>query len=97
MGQFGRELVQSAEEALAIARGNLVPPRVFDAQNIEVATLRRKLGLSQEKFAARFGLNLGVLRDWEQKRRNPDQAARTLLAVIEREPDVVARAVEPTL
>jgi putative transcriptional regulator len=96
MGHFGRELVQSAEEALAIARGELPPARVFDAQTIEVAAIRRKLGLSQEKFAVRFGLNLGVLRDWEQKRRNPDQAARTLLAVIEREPEAVARTVEPT-
>jgi putative transcriptional regulator len=96
MGRFGRELVHSAQEALSIAQGHLTPARIFDAQTIEVAAIRRKMGLSQEKFAMRFGLNLGVLRDWEQKRRNPDQAARTLLAVIEREPEAVARTVEPT-
>jgi len=55
-------------------------------------TLRRALGLSQEEFAARFHIPIGTLRDWEQGRTEPDQAARAYLTVIAREPDVVRKA-----
>jgi putative transcriptional regulator len=55
-------------------------------------TLRRALGLSQEDFAARFNIPIGRLRDWEQGRAEPDQAARAYLTVIAREPDLVQKA-----
>jgi len=54
--------------------------------------LRLKLGLSQSEFAARFGIPIGTLRDWEQHVAKPDKAAALLLMVIATEPDVVARA-----
>jgi putative transcriptional regulator len=59
-----------------------------------VSALRRKLNLTQEEFAARFHLPLGTVRDWEQGAHRPDQAARVLLTVIEKDPDGVARALE---
>jgi putative transcriptional regulator len=59
-----------------------------------VRALRNKLNLTQEEFAARFHLPLGTVRDWEQGAHRPDQAARVLLTVIERDPDGVARALE---
>jgi len=55
-------------------------------------TLRRALGLSQEEFAARFHIPIGTLRDWEQGRAEPDQAARAYLEVIASAPDVVSKA-----
>jgi putative transcriptional regulator len=55
-------------------------------------TLRRALGLSQEEFAASFQIPLGTLRDWEQGRAEPDQAARAYLKVIAAAPDVVRAA-----
>ena len=55
-------------------------------------TLRRALGLSQEEFAARFHIPIGTLRDWEQGRAEPDQAARAYLTVIARDPEAVHRA-----
>lgn len=57
-----------------------------------VARLRRKLGLTQEEFAARFGLPLGTIRDWEQGAHRPDKAAQILLRLIETEPEIVANA-----
>ena len=57
--------------------------------------IRRALGLSQEDFAARYQIPLGTLRDWEQGRAEPDQAARAYLTVIAREPDVVCNALKP--
>ena len=44
--------------------------------------IRRALGLSQEDFAVRFHIPIGTLRDWEQGRAEPDQAARAYLKVI---------------
>jgi putative transcriptional regulator len=60
-----------------------------------VKTLRRTLRLTQEEFAARYRIPLGTLRDWEQGRAEPDQPTRAYLAVIAREPEAVARALEP--
>jgi putative transcriptional regulator len=67
-------------------------PGVPAAPPLDVAAIRKKLGLSQQKFAARFGLSAALAPDWEQKRRNPDQAARTLLTVIARDPEAVEKA-----
>jgi DNA-binding transcriptional regulator YiaG len=47
-----------------------------------VAAIRRELGLTQEEFAGRVGLPVGTIRDWEQHRRQPDDAARVLLQII---------------
>ena len=54
--------------------------------------VRKRLGLSQTEFAARFHVPVGTLRDWEQNRRQPDAPALAYLRVIAREPEVVARA-----
>jgi putative transcriptional regulator len=48
--------------------------------------------MSQSEFAKTFHIPLGTLRDWEQHRREPDQAAQAYLNVIAREPDAVRRA-----
>jgi putative transcriptional regulator len=58
----------------------------------QVKIIRRALGLSQEEFAARYHIPIGTLRDWEQGRVEPDQAARAYLTVIAREPDTVRDA-----
>jgi len=54
--------------------------------------IRQRLGMSQGEFAETFRIPLGTLRDWEQHRREPDQAARAYLEVIAREPEAVRRA-----
>lgn len=58
----------------------------------DVAAIRDRLGLTQEQFARTFGIPVGTLRDWEQRRKEPDAPARALLRVIEREPEAVRRA-----
>jgi putative transcriptional regulator len=57
--------------------------------------IRRALGLSQEDFAARYRIPIGTLRDWEQGRVEPDQAARAYLTVIARDPEGVRKALVP--
>lgn len=94
MSKFGKELIASAREAVMIAKGNAKPARRFDIESIDVGAIRRKLNLSQAKFAEKFGLSVATVRDWEQGRRNPDNTARTLLKVIDQRPEAVIAALE---
>ncbi len=57
--------------------------------------IRRALELTQEEFAARYHIPLGTLRDWEQGRAVPDQATQAYLTLIARDPDHVARILNP--
>jgi putative transcriptional regulator len=92
MSDFGRRLIESAEEALAIAEGRAEPARVIVPEGIDVAAIRKRLRLSQSAFADRFGLSVATVRDWEQKRRHPDRIAANLLRVIDHAPEAVERA-----
>lgn len=53
-------------------------------------SLRRRIGITQEEFAARYHIPIGTLRDWEQGRSEPDAPARAYLKVIAADPDGVA-------
>lgn len=69
---------------------------VLATQGIDVRSVRRERGLTQQAFAETFGLSVGAVRDWEQGRKRPERAARILLAVIRLAPDAVAEAVAKT-
>jgi putative transcriptional regulator len=58
--------------------------------------IRERLKLTQEQFAEKFEIPLGTLRDWEQRVSLPDRAARTLLRVIEQDPEAVINALAQT-
>ena len=59
---------------------------------VNVKLIRAKLGMTQEEFATTFQLSLATVKDWEQKRTQPDQAATTLLRVIEHNPKTLEKA-----
>jgi putative transcriptional regulator len=97
MSKLGKRLIKAAKSAQAIARGD-ADPTTYKAHvpaKVDVRAIRAKLKMSQNAFAARFGILPSTLRDWEQNRRHPDGAARVLLMVIDKEPDAVTRALEP--
>lgn len=54
-----------------------------------VKDIREKLGLSQSAFASLLGVSVRTLQDWEQKRREPSGAARSLLFVAENRPQLL--------
>lgn len=54
-----------------------------------VAEARRKSGLSQSAFAVLMGVSVRTLQDWEQGRRQPSGAAKTLLRVALAHPEVL--------
>lgn len=56
---------------------------------IDVAAIRRRTGLSQSAFAARIGVPVATIRNWEQGHRSPQGPARVLLALLERNPRIV--------
>jgi len=57
---------------------------------VNVRKLRERLGLTQEAFSAAYRIPLGTLRDWEQRRKNPDATARAFLEIIDHDPIGVA-------
>ena len=59
---------------------------------MDVAAIRAKTGLSQERFARAFHISPHTLRNWEQHRRVPDGPARALLLAIDRAPAAVMKA-----
>jgi putative transcriptional regulator len=91
MTSLGKRLIKAAEEARAIARGEVEAPRVFIPPDIDVRAIRRGTGLTQEAFARAFGIPLTTLRDWEQGRARPDSAVRSYLLVISRDPEMVEK------
>jgi putative transcriptional regulator len=60
-----------------------------------VKALRERMGLTQREFAAAFHLPLTTLRDWEQRRPQPDAPARALLLAIERDPKKMRSLLAP--
>jgi putative transcriptional regulator len=90
----GQEIAASLREAIAWAQGEDVPVRVtrLEAPAVDVRALRRKMKLSQTRFAARFGFAVASVRNWEQGRSRPEGPARVLLAVIAMHPEAVEDA-----
>ena len=94
MTRAGERLLKAAAEAVAVANGKADPKsyRVHPPAEIDAKRIRTRLKLSQGQFAERYGLDLATLKGWEQGRRTPTGASATLLRVIDREPEAVARA-----
>lgn len=69
------------------ALGVCISPRV--TRSVDVKALRARLGISQEAFAGRYGIDVATLRNWEQGRTTPDGPAATLLHLIDRDPDKI--------
>ena len=60
-----------------------------------VRALRLRARLTQTEFAARLGVPVETIRNWEQGKRMPRGPARALLAVISHAPDTVFAALAP--
>jgi putative transcriptional regulator len=60
-----------------------------------VRDLRRRARLTQQQFAARLGVPVETIRNWEQGKRMPRGPARALLAVIAHAPETVFAALAP--
>ena len=81
---LGAELLQSVREMKA-GKGQVVAQVAVPA----VTQARMKSGLSQTQFAQLLGVSVRTLQDWEQGRRQPSGAARTLITIAEHRPKVL--------
>jgi putative transcriptional regulator len=84
----GREILDGLRE---IKRGEY--GRVINVP--DVAKIREKTGPSQSRFASLLGVSMRTLQDWEQGRRAPSGAARTLLLVADKNPRALLEAESP--
>src|SRR5262247_3901685 len=83
------ELVESVREGGKILRGKAKPSRRFMIETPNVRKIRASYKLSQNEFAALMGISVKTLRNWEQGRRTPEGAARVLLQVAAKHPEVI--------
>ena len=94
--EYHDSLSDEALEAAARADPDNLPATAAMAARAESAhTVRRvrtATGLSQARFAARYGLSAAAVRNWEQGRRTPEASTLCYLRVIERDPQAVNRA-----
>jgi putative transcriptional regulator len=91
----GKRIIDGLVDAASHARGGMVgvrEQRYRVPDEINVQSVRQKLGLTQQQFAMQFGFSLATVRTWEQGIRVPPGPARVLLLVVDKEPEAVRRA-----
>ncbi len=86
------ELLSSVQEMNAIVKGKKKAYRKFDFPDPEVKAIRERLGVSQDKFAMILGVSKRTVENWEQGRRHPTGAARSLLKIVESDPEFALQA-----
>ena len=84
MEQFQNDLLTSVRQMKA---GKAA--RITNVNIPSIVAARNTLGLSQSRFAELLGISRRTLQEWEQGRRTPNGAAKTLLRVVERHPEVL--------
>jgi putative transcriptional regulator len=83
------KIAEGLGEVLAIARGEAKPAKLYIPAEIDVKSIRSKLALSQDEFAALFGFTVNQIKDWEQGRSRPPGGVRAYLLIIDRDPESV--------
>jgi len=84
MEKFQSDLLESVRQM-----GQRQAARVTKVKTTEAAEARALIGLSQQEFALLLGVSARTLQDWEQGRREPTGAAKTLLRVAVSHPEVL--------
>lgn len=86
MTEFEKDLLESIRQA---KRGE---GRVTKVAVTAATEARLKLGVSQSAFAQLLGVSVRTLQEWEQGRREPSGAARTLLRIALKSPEAILQA-----
>jgi putative transcriptional regulator len=84
MEQFQNDLLESVRQMKKKQAAH-----VYEVPVSPIAAVRNAAGLSQARFAALLGVSVRTLQEWEQGRRSPSGAARTLVRVMEKHPEVL--------
>ena len=89
--------VEDVRVLAAELRNAGVDGRRLGGAGVDVKAIRAGLGLTQEQFALRFGLDIDAVQNWEQGRYPPDRATTALMRAIAAAPETVAAAQEDAL
>jgi putative transcriptional regulator len=93
MSKFGKDLIESIEQAARHAGGKkLRGMRVTKVKVPDVKAIRRSLKMSQHRFSTAYRIPLPTLKNWEQGRRHPDGPAAAYLLAIKRRPKEILEA-----
>ena len=82
----GQEILEGIRNIKAGRTG-----RRFTVESFPIVRAREKSELSQAQFATLLGVSVRTLQDWEQGRREPSAAARTLIKIAELHPGVLRK------
>lgn len=87
---LGQELIAAVKEAIhKKGKGKVVRPKV------NVAAVRKKLGMTQKEFAEQYFIKLQTLRNWEQEKRQPDATTLAYLTCIASRPKEILKILHP--
>jgi putative transcriptional regulator len=87
MEQFQNDLLASVRQ---MKTGKAA--RVTAVEVSAATEARNRVGMSQSEFAKLLGVSVRTLQDWEQGRREPSGAAKTLLRIASQNPEAVKAA-----
>ncbi len=85
-----RDVGQEILEGLRNIKSGRIGRR-YTAGSYPIVRAREKSGLSQAEFARLLGVSIRTIQDWEQGRREPNAAAKTLIKVAELHPSVLRK------
>src|SRR5215813_10476914 len=83
---LGQEILQGIHDIKAGRIG-----RRYTKTSYPIVRAREKSGLSQAQFAALLGVSVRTLQEWEQGRREPNRAAKTLIKIAALHPQVLRK------
>ena len=86
MSAEGSELLRAVKQMNARKKG-----RVYTPEQLLAISARQSVNLSQKEFAQLLNVSIDSVQDWEQGRRSPRGAAKTLLRVAQSHPEVLEK------
>jgi putative transcriptional regulator len=86
MTNEGAELLEAVKQMKAGKKG-----RVYTPEQLLAISARQSVNLTQKEFARLLNVSVDSVQDWEQGRRSPRGAARTLLRIAHEHPEVLER------
>lgn len=84
MSTEGAELLEAVKQMKAKKKG-----KVYTPEQLLAIAARRSVNLTQKEFAQLLNVSIDSVQDWEQGRRSPRGAAKTLLQVAKQHPEVL--------
>ena len=96
MKKIVKSVLAGFDDAIAHAKGDESRGvlTTYTIPVVDVKSVRKKTGLTQEVFAHLFAIKIRTLQDWEQDRRTPGSTARVFLALIDQHPATVKKTLQ---